>query len=173
MFGTQITRLIAAGYTVKRAYVLEDITEITHRHRELMAFEMAQNHSDWFAEFPDRYRPRTAEIIRQGQQVTRLAAQAAVEGQAIARSALETTMADTGIDIWISPAAPGPAPAGIESTGDPAMNLPWSHTGLPTITVPAGRSTNNLPLGLQCASAFWTDENLLDWSASLYNTLND
>jgi Asp-tRNA(Asn)/Glu-tRNA(Gln) amidotransferase A subunit family amidase len=170
---TQIDRLIAAGYTVKRAYVLDDIAEISHRHRELMAFERAQNHGDWFAEFADRYRPRTAEIIRQGQQVTPLAAQAAIDGQGIARRALETTMADMGIDIWISPAAPGPAPVGIESTGDPAMNLPWTHTGLPTVTVPAGKSANNLPLGLQCASAFWSDEKLLDWSAGLFDVLDN
>ena len=172
-FDMQINRLTTAGYTVRRASVLDDIAEIGHRHRELMAFEMAQNHADWFAEFEERYRPRTVEIIRQGQQVKWVAVRAAIAGQETARRELETAMADTGIDIWISPAAPGPAPTGIASTGDPAMNLPWTHTGLPTVTIPAGKSANGLPLGLQCASAFWNDEALLDWCTGLYRALND
>ncbi len=171
-FADQINRLTAAGYTVKRANVLADIAEIDHRHKELMAFEMAQNHADWFAEFADRYRPRTAAIIRQGQQIKAATAQAARDGQAHVRRSIETAMTEAGIDIWISPAAPGPAPIGIESTGDPAMNLPWTHTGLPTLTIPAGVSSNNLPLGLQFVSAFWQDEALLNWSVELSSALN-
>ncbi|MCZ7669145.1 MAG: hypothetical protein M5U34_19120 [Chloroflexi bacterium] len=29
-------------------------------------------------------------------------------------------------------------PAGLESTGDPVMDLPWTYAGLPTLTLPAG-----------------------------------
>ena len=32
---------------------------------------------------------------------------------------------DHNIDLWISPSTVGPAPKGLESTGDPVMNLPW------------------------------------------------
>jgi Asp-tRNA(Asn)/Glu-tRNA(Gln) amidotransferase A subunit family amidase len=166
-FEQQIVRLQTAGYSVERVFLLEDVAQIARRHRELMAYELAQIHRDWFVEFEPRYRPRTAELIRVGQGVPAHAAAAAVDGQAMVRRQLETRMADAGVDVWISPAATGPAPQGIDSTGDPAMNLPWTHVGFPTVTMPAGTASNGLPLGLQCASRFGTDEQLLVWAAEI------
>ena len=166
-FEGQVERLQAAGYRVVRARVLEDIAEIEHRHTRLMAYEAAQVHREWFAEFESRYRPRTAQLLREGQQVDRLDAQAAIAGIAVVRQALQATMAEANIDLWISPAAPGPAPEGIDSTGDPAMNRPWTHAGLPTVTVPAGAAENGMPLGLQCSGAFGTDEQVLAWAGQI------
>lgn len=166
-FEQQVERLQQAGYRVLRLSVLNDITEINHRHRELMAYEIAQEHSRWFADYEVRYRPRTAELIRRGQDVTKIAAAADLESKSKTRSQLEMALREAGADIWISPAATGPAPEGIQSTGDPIMNLPWTHADVPTITVPAGKAQNGLPLGLQCASAFGTDEQLLQWAARI------
>ena len=73
-------------------------------------------------------------------------------------------MAQEGIDGWVCPAAPGPAPAGLHATGDPNLNLPWTHTGMPALTVPAGRADNGLPLGLQLVARYDEDEALLAWS---------
>ena len=163
-FEQQVAQLQASGYPVERVSLLDDIAEIAHRHRELMAYELAQEHKDWFAEFESRYRPRTAELIRLGQNTPPYAASAAQEGQALVRQTVENRMADAGVDVWVCPAAAGPAPEGIESTGDPAMNLPWTHIGFPAVTLPAGRAANGLPLGLQCASRAGTDEQLLAWA---------
>jgi len=44
------------------------------------------------------------------------------------------------------------------------MNLPWTHAGLPSITLPAGRAGNGLPLGLQLVGRFGEDEALLGWA---------
>jgi len=70
-----------------------------------------------------------------------------------------------GIDAWIAPAATGPAPVGLHATGDPNMNLPWTHAGMPEITLPAGIAANGLPLGLQLIARFGADEELLAWAA--------
>jgi Asp-tRNA(Asn)/Glu-tRNA(Gln) amidotransferase A subunit family amidase len=45
------------------------------------------------------------------------------------------------------------------------MNLPWTHAGMPAITVPAGRAANGLPLGMQLVARFDADEELLLWAA--------
>jgi Asp-tRNA(Asn)/Glu-tRNA(Gln) amidotransferase A subunit family amidase len=81
-------------------------------------------------------------------------------------------MDENGLDLWISPAAVGPAPEGLDSTGDPVMNLPWTHAGLPTVTVPSGVNQSGLPLGLQVAGRWYGDEQLLAWSESLEETLS-
>ncbi len=72
-------------------------------------------------------------------------------------------MAKEGIELWVCPSALGPAPEGIHATGDPNMNLPWTHAGMPAITLPAGKAKNGLPLGLQFVAPFDADEKLLAW----------
>ncbi|MEM7357332.1 MAG: amidase family protein, partial [Acidobacteriota bacterium] len=80
-------------------------------------------------------------------------------------------MEEAEIDLWITPAAPGAAPAGLDSTGDPVMNLPWSQAGLPSLSLPAGRNAQRLPLGLQAIGRWWADESLLLWGAQLAETV--
>jgi Asp-tRNA(Asn)/Glu-tRNA(Gln) amidotransferase A subunit family amidase len=41
------------------------------------------------------------------------------------------------------------------------MNLPWTHAGLPTLGVPAGRNADGLPMGLQLTGRWQGDEDLL------------
>src|SRR5207249_8348247 len=121
----------------------------------------------WFAQYGSLYRPRTVAAIREGQGVSAEELAQAREGRASLRTELESLMAQYGIDLWASPAAPGPAPEGITATGSPLMNLPWTHAGMPAISLPAGYAANSLPLGLQCVGAFMKDEYLLKWTAPL------
>jgi Asp-tRNA(Asn)/Glu-tRNA(Gln) amidotransferase A subunit family amidase len=78
-----------------------------------------------------------------------------------------------GLDLWLSPAAPGSAPKGLDSTGDPVMNLPWTHSGLPTLTLPAGFNAAGLPLGLQLAARWYADEAMLAWAAEIELEIGD
>ncbi|MFQ5854988.1 MAG: amidase [Anaerolineae bacterium] len=172
-FMAQLSQLEEVGYIVRRVGAFHDIEAITQRHRRMISAEIAQVHAEWFAQYERLYRPRTAGIIREGQTV---GAQELAQGRAgcdALRDALHALMAQAGIDLWVSPAAPGPAPKGIHATGDPAMNLPWTHAGLPAITLPAGRAENGLPLGLQCVAPFMADEQLLAWAEPLAGVLAD
>lgn len=167
----QLARLHAAGYTLQRVAVFDDFDRMEHLHRALMAHEMAQEHRAWFAEYEPLYRPGTAELIRAGQQVSATTAQEARAGRQQTRQVLQERMEAAGIDLWLSPAATGPAPAGISATGDPVMNLPWTHAGLPTLSLPAGRTAQGLPLGLQVSSRHGEDELLLAWAEDLAQAL--
>jgi Asp-tRNA(Asn)/Glu-tRNA(Gln) amidotransferase A subunit family amidase len=79
---------------------------------------------------------------------------------------LEKQMQQAGIDLWVAPAALGPAPAGLQATGDPNMNLPWTTAGFPALTVPAG-AVRGLPVGLQLVARFSDDELLLAWAEEI------
>ena len=127
--------------------------------------------ADWFAAYAPLYRPRTAALIGEGQKVSQVELEEARAGREELRGDLEMRMDRAGIDVWISPAALGSAPAGLESTGDPIMNLPWTHAGLPTVTVPAGVAGSGLPLGLQISARFMHDERLLVWAEGIENAL--
>ncbi len=162
-FEAQIERLQEGGYVVRRVSVLKDIEAINQRHRQLNSVEMARVHASWFAEHESLYRPRTAAIIREGQQVGRKELERGRAGRLELRIELEGVLREEGIDAWVCPSATGPAPEGLSSTGDPLMNLPWTHAGLPALSLPAGRAANGLPLGLQCVAGFGRDEDLLKW----------
>ncbi|MBA2287838.1 MAG: amidase [Ktedonobacteraceae bacterium] len=161
LFEEQLALLTAAGYRVRRVPALDDIEAINRCHLQLVFAEMAQVHAAWFARYETLYRPRTATAIRDGQSVTPAEQDAARAGQARLRADLLVMMAQYDIDLWVCPAAPGPAPAGIAATGSPLMNLPWTQAGLPAVTFPAGYAANGLPLGLQCVGALLADEYLL------------
>ncbi|HET9765122.1 MAG TPA: amidase, partial [Casimicrobiaceae bacterium] len=64
-------------------------------------------------------------------------------------------------DAILTPPAPGPAPADLTQTGDPACCTLWSLLGFPAITIPIALSDSGLPLGLQLATIAGDDERLL------------
>jgi Asp-tRNA(Asn)/Glu-tRNA(Gln) amidotransferase A subunit family amidase len=47
------------------------------------------------------------------------------------------------------------------------MNLPWTYSGLPTITLPAGKNSAGLPLGLQLTGRWYADEELLGFAQQI------
>ncbi|MCT4373031.1 amidase [Yangia mangrovi] len=64
-------------------------------------------------------------------------------------------------DAILCPAAPGPAPAGLGSTGDPIFNGLWTLLGTPAVTVPILTAENGLPMGVQLVGARGNDARLL------------
>jgi Asp-tRNA(Asn)/Glu-tRNA(Gln) amidotransferase A subunit family amidase len=170
-FEEQLALLQKAGYTVRRVKTLSNIEEINRSHTRMVFAEMAQVHHTWFAQYESLYRPRTAAALREGQTVTKEEHAAARAGRAMLRDELELGMRQNSINLWVCPATTGPAPEGLESTGSPLMNLPWTYTGLPAITVPAGRAANGLPQGFQCVGAMMSDEYLLACAASIAKIL--
>ncbi|MCH7811378.1 MAG: amidase [Chloroflexi bacterium] len=166
-FDEQVARLAGHGYEVRRVPLLDDIAGIAQRHTWLISAEFADEHKVWFDGYGALYRPRTAAFVEQGRAVTAEQREEGRRSLAELRGLLHAAMDEHGLDAWVSPAATGPAPEGLASTGNPAMNLPWTHAGLPTITLPAGRAANGLPLGLQITARFGADEALLGWAEEM------
>lgn len=166
-FSGQLERLRETGYPLKEVNILDDIEDIARWHQILISAEMALEHADLYSRFAHLYRSRTAQLIEEGQNVSSRDLAEARKRQKELREGLETVMREEKIDLWITPAAPGPAPEGLSTTGNPAMNMPWTNSGLPSISIPAGKAAGSLPLGLQLVAPFMADELLLEWSAEV------
>jgi len=72
------------------------------------------------------------------------------------------------VDLVLTPSAPGEAPEGLASTGDPVFNRIPTLLGLPCLNVPAGVGPRGLPLGVQLVGRAGGDEALLaaaSWAA--------
>ncbi len=152
--------LKAAGFIIKLVAAMPNFEQITKHHLALMAYETAALHAQWFAKYRDLYHEKTVELIERGQGVTAVQIQEAQAAQRQLRAALQNLMNEHQLDAWITPSAKGPAPRGLNSTGDPIMNLPWTNSGLPTLTIPSGLSAAGLPVGLQLIGRWYADEAL-------------
>lgn len=162
-FSADVQRLEAAGYVVKRVPLMEDFAHIRERHLDLMAAETAQVHAEWFAQYESLYHDVLVELIERGRGVSAERKAEALDGRTDLRNGLHLAMDSHEIDLWIAPAAPGPAPKGLASTGNPIMNLPWTYAGLPVVNVPSGWHIG-LPLGMQVIGRYDADEIVLAWA---------
>jgi Asp-tRNA(Asn)/Glu-tRNA(Gln) amidotransferase A subunit family amidase len=171
-FEDHVERLNEGGFDVRRIDPFPDIEDVNRRHNHLVAAETALSHDEWYPAYGDRYARKTQELIEEGRAVDVGELADARAGRVALRETVHETMTDRGIDVLVSPGAPGPAPEGIDTTGDPIMNLPWTHSGLPTVTLPASKTDEGLPLGLQCSARFGYDEWLLAWCQRLQPVLD-
>ncbi len=160
------------GYELHPIEVMSDFEEIRARHDVIMSAEAAQIHADWFAKYEKSYSTKFTDLIRRGQLVSGDQLQNALRARDDFRADMRRTFLDHNIDIWISPSAVDAAPRGLDSTGDPVMNLPWTQAGLPAINLPAGKNKESLPLGLQAVGNWYKDESLLFWAKDLMKALS-
>jgi Asp-tRNA(Asn)/Glu-tRNA(Gln) amidotransferase A subunit family amidase len=64
-------------------------------------------------------------------------------------------------DAIITPAAPGAAPKGLASTGDPSFCTLWTLCGMPALSLPLLQSSTGMPLGVQLVGPRYGDARLL------------
>jgi Asp-tRNA(Asn)/Glu-tRNA(Gln) amidotransferase A subunit family amidase len=155
------------GFTVKLVPVMADFDEIYDHHQIIVAAEAAQVHAAWFSQYPDLYHEKTKALIERGQAIDATTLENALAGREKLRRELCKVMEEAGLDLWVSPPALGAAPVGLDSTGDPVMNLPWTHAGLPTMSLPAGFNQAGLPMGLQITGHWYGDEAMVAAAAQL------
>ena len=60
-------------------------------------------------------------------------------------------------DAFLWPATPQTAPKGLEWTGDASYISPWTALGGPVVTMPAGLSSENMPIGCLLAGTPGSD----------------
>jgi Asp-tRNA(Asn)/Glu-tRNA(Gln) amidotransferase A subunit family amidase len=121
--------------------------------------EVAVNFAPEYEQGRDRLSARLQKIIEHGQQVP-----AGDYIRALARIPLLNITLDEIFDRYdaiLTPAAPGEAPLGIESTGNPAFCTAWTLLGTPAITLPLLRGSNGMPIGVQLVGLRGNDARLL------------
>jgi Asp-tRNA(Asn)/Glu-tRNA(Gln) amidotransferase A subunit family amidase len=86
------------------------------------------------------------------------------------RMTAEMDEALSQVDVAVTAAATGEAPATLERTGDPVMSTIWSFTGTPALSIPRFTGPHGLPVGLQVVARRNCDADVLGFAAFLEAT---
>lgn len=141
-----VRRVGTGGAAIGTTSLPEDFAEVTMWHRRVMAVEAAQYHRATFLDRREEYSPNIAALIEEGIAATAVDyASALVHRRQLQRDLLDSFV---DFDALITPATTTTAP-GIETTGDPRFNSPWSYVGYPTVSFPCGLADDGLPVSLQ------------------------
>ena len=158
-FERAVGRLWGEGADFVDVRLPENFKMVPDVHRVIMCVETAAAHEDTFREQPEGYREYMRGFISSGLLVPGTAYLRAQRIRGTIIKEILRLLED--FDCLACPSTVDTAPEGLEWTGSPAFNAPWSLTGLPSITVPSGLSEDKLPLGLQLVGKPYGEMELL------------
>ena len=157
-FRQTITLLGRSGVTIKSIDIAGELRKLVGAGDVLESYEGSRFHEARLKEFGDRLDPNIANLVRNGLKIPterydetkRFVAESRVRFAEIFKST----------PVILTPAAVGPAPLGLSSTGDPRMDAPWTALGTPAISIPMPVASG-LPLGLQLTADLGQDSRVL------------
>jgi Asp-tRNA(Asn)/Glu-tRNA(Gln) amidotransferase A subunit family amidase len=151
--------LLKSGAQLQMLDLPDSFSLVLAMHRCLMAVDAAETHLQTFTSHGASYGPHVRALIDEGLSTLAIDYALALRHQDQFRRDLRAIF---GQDvIAVTPATPTAAPRGLDSTGDPRFNSPWSHAGVPTVTIPCGLTVDGLPCGLQLIAAPGQERRLL------------
>jgi Asp-tRNA(Asn)/Glu-tRNA(Gln) amidotransferase A subunit family amidase len=128
--------------------------------KTIMEAEMAANLEREWEKGRDHLSDKLRDQLERGRQVRAVDYQRALAGiDPIHESFVE--LFEQRYDAILTPAAPGTAPAGLASTGDPVFCTLWTLCGMPALSLPLLQGANGLQLGVQLVGPRNGDARLL------------
>jgi Asp-tRNA(Asn)/Glu-tRNA(Gln) amidotransferase A subunit family amidase len=159
----------AAGAKVTEVELPPILEMATQAHGTIQDHEAYRALADEIDRHRDRLGPILREQLDKAAAITPAAYDDARRLARQARRALVDFM--EGIDVLLTPSAPGAAPHGLSSTGKPTFNRLWTLLGTPCVNVPGLYDSAGLPLGVQIVGRFARDRLALEAAAFLQRAL--
>jgi len=129
-------------------------------HRIIMETEMAANLEREWQLGREKLSDKLRALIERGRAARAVDYQRALARIAPIQESLDELFTQR-YDAILTAAAPGTAPRGLDSTGDPSFCTLWTLAGLPAVSLPLMRGANGLPLGVQLVGRRNFDARLL------------
>ena len=128
-------------------------------HRTIMEAEMAANLDLEWEKGRDQLSAQLRAVLERGREIRAFDYQQALARIPLLNEGFEEIFARC--DAILTPSAPGTAPKGLDSTGDPAFCSLWTLCGMPALNLPIMEGENGLPLGVQLVGQRERDARLL------------
>jgi len=156
LFEAAVKKLKDAGAEIANCELPPEFNRVHEMHRRIMAVEAAMIHRAEFERAPEAYSFHIRTLVEEGLKVTAIEYEDALAHHRRFRERhpqwVQNSIAN--MDGLLIPATPTPAPATLQTTGDPKFNSPWSYSGTGATTIPIGLSADGLPIGLQILGGF-------------------
>lgn len=133
--------------------------EAADQRRRINYAEMARHYFRYGRDGADRLGPETLAALAEGNAIPARDYLAALDWRQVLTAGLSEIL--QRCDAILCPAATGPAPAGLGSTGDAIFNGLWTLCGTPAVTLPLLMAGNGLPMGVQLVGERHNDARLL------------
>ena len=169
-FAQTLKLLRQAGVSINPVDISAMLKKLDEANDVEMFYEGARYHEPRLKEFGDRLDPPLANLVRDG---LKIPAQRYDDAQKyIADSRMHLAEIFKSTPVILTPAATGPAPLGLSTTGDPRLNAPWTALGTPAVSIPMPVDGDALPLGLQLTADLGQDARVLQAARLLQRHLN-
>jgi Asp-tRNA(Asn)/Glu-tRNA(Gln) amidotransferase A subunit family amidase len=167
---TAVDRAVSAGAEVRELELSASHELLIDLHEEVMGYEavrsLAWEYWECRAEMSD-------EILRRLDAGYEIGPARYDELQQMAtRARAEIDAFFGGVDGALTPAAPGEAPYGLDSTGDPRFCRLWTSLRTPAMSIPGLHGSSGLPIGVQVVGRPLTDDAVIAIGAWLYPLLS-
>ena len=150
----------ALGGAVEEIDLFPSASEAWGWHKTIMEAEMAANFEREWRDGRDKLSDQLRALIERGREVRAVDYQKALSLIAPMQDSFEELFTQR-YDAILTPAAPGAAPKGLASTGDPSFCTLWTLAGLPAVSLPLMQGANGLPIGVQLVGRRHFDARLL------------
>ena len=148
-----------AGAPVRALSMPDIVAEAWRLHPIVQEFEAHQSFAWEYRENYDAMPPLLRGRLDESKGYTAAEYDAAVAVAGRARNALVEIFGE--VDVLLTISAPGAAPKGLSSTGDPRYNRLWTLMGVPCVNVSAHVADGGLPVGVQVIAPFGADARAL------------
>ena len=166
-FQNTLELLRKAGVTIRPIDIAPMLAKLSDEATVIMFYEGARFHQERYNEYGDRLLD-LAQLVREGLQIPEPRYDEA--RRYIAESKTRVAGLYKATPLILVPAATGPAPLGLASTGDARINAPWTALGTPAISIPMP-VTSGLPLGLQVTADHGQDARVIRTAVRLQKIL--
>jgi aspartyl-tRNA(Asn)/glutamyl-tRNA(Gln) amidotransferase subunit A len=154
-----VRQLKDAGAEVAELNLPDSFKTAHSAQRIVMNVECAAFHEQFHADQAEDYGPRVRSGIEMGMLVP---ATKYLQAQRLRRQFRQDMIQLVQqVDVVLTPATPAPAPKDRNTTGDASFQVPWTTSGLPTVTLPSGLSEDGMPLAVQLGALPFEEGKLL------------
>ena len=142
---------------------------VVELHRTVMEVEIARSLHREYEEARDQLSDSLRQAIERGRKHLAVDYRRALDLMDKVNDAVDEVFGE--FDAIMTPAAPGEAPVGLASTGNPVFCTLWTYIGAPAVTLPLLKGPNGMPMGVQLVGRRGNDARLLRTARWLARTI--
>lgn len=146
------------------------MADVRQHHANVMGAENVAYYGPFLAEKPDLMSDNITARLNEAKKITSVDYARSIAAREPMYAAVAAVLQRTDAILTLS--ATGPAPKGLETTGNPVFNAMWTYLGVPCVSLPL-LTVAGMPIGVQLVGARREEAKLLRTACALERVKRD